>query len=120
MGAIATIVATTVTVSERTRRRLAGYKHGGMTFDDVLNALMDACPVREFTAAQLAEHERLLASPDTEWISAREAAARIGITNKRGTKRPERRGVRGSGGRVRAQGAAKGAAVGARGVRRRS
>lgn len=56
MYAIESIVATTITVSERTRRRLADYKRGDMSYDDVLNVLMDRIPIEDLAAEQILEH----------------------------------------------------------------
>jgi len=53
-------MATTITVADRTRQRLAGYKRGDQTFDDVLNDLMDRVAVEDVAAEQIAEHHRRL------------------------------------------------------------
>lgn len=50
------MMATTITVSERTRRRLADYKRGDMSYDDLLNALLDRVPIEDFAAEQILEH----------------------------------------------------------------
>lgn len=75
MGAIDTIVATTITVSEQTRRRLADYKHGDDTFDEVLNRLMDKVPLADDMAELIAEHERRLA--DFQGVPADEFMHRL-------------------------------------------
>jgi hypothetical protein len=75
MATIVTIVTTTITVSERTRRRLAGYKHGESTFDDVLNALMDRVPLEDLVAEQVDEHYRRL--KDFQGVSAKEFKAKL-------------------------------------------
>lgn len=74
------VMATTITVSERTRRRLAGYKHGEQTFDTVLNALMDAVPVEDVAAIQIAEHYRRMNDPRP--MAAEEFVARLRRTRK--------------------------------------
>lgn len=49
-------IATTITVSSRTRARLADYKRGDSTFDDVLNFLMDQVPIEDIAIEQIIEH----------------------------------------------------------------
>lgn len=66
---------TTLTVQEATRRRLASYKRGNRTFDQVLNTLMDAVPLEEMMAEEIAEHYRTLNDPRTEWVDGLEVAA---------------------------------------------
>lgn len=74
MLTIETIV-TTITIEESTRRRLADYKRGDSTFDDVLNRLMDAVPLEDMMAEDIAEHYRVLKDPGTEWVDGLEVAA---------------------------------------------
>ncbi len=49
-----------VAVRRDTFERLRAYKWGGATFDQVLNSLMDAQPLEEFTKKVLREHKRRL------------------------------------------------------------
>lgn len=51
---------TTLTLREATRRRLADYKRGDSSFDDVLNKLMDDVPLEDVMEEELAEHHRRL------------------------------------------------------------
>lgn len=65
---------TTITVSEKTRKRLAAYKRGGSTYDDLLNRLMDEVDLGDVMAEDLAEHHRVLNDPNTEWVDGLEVA----------------------------------------------
>jgi predicted CopG family antitoxin len=67
--------ATTLTIRESTRRRLADYKRGDSSFDDVLNRLMDQVPLEDVMEDDIREHYERLASG--EWISAEEFKGRI-------------------------------------------
>jgi hypothetical protein len=51
------MAATTITVSQETRRLLEGLKSGGATYDDVIRALMIAHPTH-LTMAELARRVR--------------------------------------------------------------
>jgi len=55
-------VATTITVEDETRERLADYKYGDLTYDDVLNMLMDKVPIEDVSAEHIREHYRRLGS----------------------------------------------------------
>lgn len=55
-------MATTLTVDESTRRRLADYRQGDDSFDDVLNKLMDRVPLEEIAVETLQTHYRRLAN----------------------------------------------------------
>lgn len=68
--------ATTLTIRETTRRRLSDYKRGDSSFDDVLNTLMDAVPLEDVMAEDIAEHYRILNDPNTEWVDG-EAVKRM-------------------------------------------
>lgn len=68
-------MATTITVSEKTRRRLADYKRGGMTFDKVLNDLMDRVPIEDISTEQVREHHRRL--KDFDGVPAAEFVAKL-------------------------------------------
>lgn len=61
---------TTLSLKPKTLRRLRAYKVAGMTYDDVLNDLMDEQPTAEFWK----EHERRLREePDIPWDEAKKA-----------------------------------------------
>ena len=51
-----------MTIRETTRRRLADYKRGDSSFDDVLNRLMDEVPLEDIMEEELAEHRHRLAT----------------------------------------------------------
>lgn len=51
------MAATTITVSQETRKMLEGLKSGGATYDDVIRALMIAHPT-ELTLAELSRRIR--------------------------------------------------------------
>ncbi len=63
---------TTITVSERTRKRLAGYKRGDSTFDDLLNRFMDEVDIEGFVAEDIAEHHKRMNDPKAEWVDGLE------------------------------------------------
>jgi len=50
----------TINVSPITYDKLRSYKHVGMTFDDVLNRLMEMIPEEEFYNHVLEEHRKRL------------------------------------------------------------
>ena len=52
--------ATTITLSAEARARLADYKRGDVTFDDILNGLMDRVPLEDIAYEQILEHYRRL------------------------------------------------------------
>lgn len=66
---------TTITLSGRTKKRLAGYKHGDMTYDDLLNVLMDRVKVEDVSLQHIEEHYKALAEND--WISASSFAKQL-------------------------------------------
>lgn len=49
-------MATTITITDKTRRRLADYKRGDDTYDDVLNKIMDMVPIEDIAIETIAEH----------------------------------------------------------------
>jgi hypothetical protein len=53
-------MATTITIKERTKARLTGYRFGDSTFDDILNLLMDRVSVEDMSAEHIREHYRRL------------------------------------------------------------
>jgi hypothetical protein len=53
-------MATTITVRERTKARLTGYRFGDWTFDDILNMLMDRVSIEDISAEHIREHYRRL------------------------------------------------------------
>ena len=53
-------MATTITVTERTKARLSGYRFGDSTFDDILNMLMDRVPIEDISADHIRDHYRRL------------------------------------------------------------
>jgi hypothetical protein len=55
-------MATTITVEVNTKDRLADYKYGDMTYDDVLNMLMDKIPIEDISLEHIKEHYRRLDS----------------------------------------------------------
>lgn len=76
MKTIETIgMATTITIEERTRKRLASYKRGDQTFDDVVNDLMDRVDLEDVAAEQIAEHHRAL--KEDKWIPASKVQSMI-------------------------------------------
>ena len=57
---IVSIMATTITIDARTKERLADYKLGDLTYDDVLNMIMDRVNIEDITAEHIREHYRRL------------------------------------------------------------
>jgi len=53
-------MATTITIRERTKARLTGYRFGDWTFDDILNMLMDKVSIEDIGADHIREHYRRL------------------------------------------------------------
>ena len=51
----------TINVSESTYDRLVYYKHANMTFDEVINMLMDEISEEEFYKTILEEHKQIVA-----------------------------------------------------------
>ena len=50
----------TINVAPETYERLVFYKHAGMSFDEVINEMMDMMPEEEFYEHVLEEHRRRL------------------------------------------------------------
>ncbi len=53
-------IMTTITVREETKKRLDSYKIGEMTYDDLLNYLMDTIPTEDIDKEDIKEHYRRL------------------------------------------------------------
>jgi hypothetical protein len=53
-------VPTTITIHVETKKRLAGYKLGDWTYDDVLNMIMDRVSIEDISAEHIREHYRRL------------------------------------------------------------
>ena len=85
MASIESIVPTTITVSHATRERLADYKRGDMTYDDVLRLLMDRVPLAEVAAEAVEEHSRRL--EDGDFVTADQFKAILGKRLKAGRTR---------------------------------
>ena len=68
-------MATTITIRERTKARLTGYRFGDWTFDDILNMLMDKVSIEDISAEHIKEHYRRLAN--FKGISKEEFKSRI-------------------------------------------
>ncbi len=84
MTAIATVLAiTTITVRASTRKRLADYKWGGRTYDDVLNMLMDRVPIEDVSRDQIREHYRRLKT--FRGVTKEEFKAKLGAGRKSGS-----------------------------------
>ena len=54
------IMTITITVREETKKRLDDYKIGEMTYDDLLNYLMDTIPTEDIAEEDIKEHYRRL------------------------------------------------------------
>jgi len=57
---IVLIMATTITVDEKTKDRLTDYKFGNWTYDEVLNMLMDKVSIEDISSEHIEEHYRRL------------------------------------------------------------
>lgn len=57
---IVLIMATTITVEERTKDRLTDYKFGNWTYDEVLNMLMNKVSIEDISSEHIEEHYRRL------------------------------------------------------------
>ena len=68
-------MATTITVDMKTKERLADYKYGDMTYNEVLNMLMDKVSIEDISAEHIREHYRRL--DDFKGISKDELKKRI-------------------------------------------
>ena len=53
-------MVTTITLDMKTKERLADYKYGDMTYDEVLNMLMDKVSIEDISAEHIKEHYRRL------------------------------------------------------------
>jgi hypothetical protein len=76
-------MATTITINKATRDRLADYKLGDWTFDDVLNMLMDQVSIEDISAEHIREHYRRLA--DFKGISKEDFRKRLKKRLKQGS-----------------------------------
>lgn len=68
-------MATTITINKETKERLADYKLGNWTYDDVLQMLMDNVSLEDITAEHIKEHYRRL--EDFRGISKEEFRDRL-------------------------------------------
>ena len=66
---------TTITINEKTKERLSDYKFGDLTFDDVLNMLMNKVSIEAISAEHIQEHYRRLA--DFKGISKEDFKSRM-------------------------------------------
>ncbi|MCZ7357005.1 MAG: hypothetical protein O8C65_08730 [Candidatus Methanoperedens sp.] len=66
---------TTITINEKTKERLSDYKFGDLTFDDVLNMLMNKVSIEDISAEHIQEHYRRLA--DFKGISKEDFKSRM-------------------------------------------
>ena len=57
---IVLIMATTITVNNKTKDRLTDYKFGNWTYDEVLNMLMDKVSIEDISSEHIEEHYRRL------------------------------------------------------------
>ncbi len=53
-------MATTITIDTKTKERLTDYKYGNMTYDELLNMLMDKVSIEDISAEHISEHYRRL------------------------------------------------------------
>jgi predicted CopG family antitoxin len=74
---------TTITINERTKERLSDYKFGDLTFDDVINMLMNKVSIEDISAEHIKEHYRRLA--DFKGISKEEFKSRLKKTTINGS-----------------------------------
>jgi hypothetical protein len=68
-------MATTITLDEKTKERLADYKYGDMTYGEVLNMLMDKVSIEDISAEHIREHYRRL--DDFKGLSKEEFKKRL-------------------------------------------
>ena len=66
---------TTITINNNTKKRLSDYKFGELTFDEVLNLLMDKVSIEDISAEHIKEHYQRLA--DFKGISKDDFKSRI-------------------------------------------
>ena len=57
-------MTTTICIKEKTKKRLIEYKIGKMTYDDVLNYLMDTVDMEDIAEEDIKEHYRRLETFD--------------------------------------------------------
>jgi hypothetical protein len=72
---IVLIMPTTITINEKTKERLSDYKFGDLTFDNVLNMLMDKVSIEDISDEHIKEHYRRLA--DFKGITKEEFKSRM-------------------------------------------
>jgi hypothetical protein len=68
-------MVTTITLDVKTKERLADYKYGDMTYDEVLNMLMDKVSIEDISMEHIKEHYRRL--KDFKGISKKEFKKRL-------------------------------------------
>jgi hypothetical protein len=68
-------MVTTITIEIKTKERLADYKYGDMTYDDLLNMLMDKVAIEDISAEHIREHYRRL--DDFKGLSKKEFEKRL-------------------------------------------
>jgi hypothetical protein len=68
-------MVTTITLDVKTKERLADYKYGDMTYDEVLNMLMDKVSIEDISMEHIKEHYRRL--EDFKGISKEEFKKRL-------------------------------------------
>ncbi len=74
---------TTITVRASTRKRLADYKWGDRTYDDVLNMLMDRVSLEDVSRDQIREHYRRLET--FQGVAKEEFKAKLRARRKSGS-----------------------------------
>ena len=68
-------MSTTITINDKTKARLADYKFGDWTYDDVLTMLMNKVSIEDISAQHIEEHYRRLS--EFQGIPKNEFKARI-------------------------------------------
>ena len=68
-------MSTTITINDKTKARLADYKFGDWTYDDVLTMLMNKVSIEDISAQHIEEHYRRLS--EFQGIPKKEFKARI-------------------------------------------
>lgn len=66
---------TTITIDAKTKERLADYKYGDMTYDELLNMLMDKVSIEDISLEHIKEHYRRL--DDFKGLSKEEFKKRL-------------------------------------------
>jgi hypothetical protein len=74
---------TTITVRPETKERLADYKFGGLTYDELLNLLMDHVAIEDIHQEHLKEHYRRLET--FKGVPAEEFKRRVEGTRESGS-----------------------------------